>query len=239
MSDEVSVEATGETVGEAKWAAVRELERLVPGVARDAIRFQVVTEGERGLLGVGYMPARVVATATALPAAPAAAAGDLPEPDSDAVDADEAALVSAFLARTMHALGVDATVATTETDAELTATLEGDDLGIAIGRHGQMIDALQYLANAIAHRTFGDDRRRVVIDAAGYRARRAETLEDTARRTAERAAATGHRIALDPMSAIERRIVHEALKDDPMVETASEGDEPNRYVVVVPRLVGD
>ena len=62
MSDEVSVEATGETVGEAKWSALRELERLAPGLDREAVQFQVVSEGERGLLGVGYTPARVVAT---------------------------------------------------------------------------------------------------------------------------------------------------------------------------------
>ena len=72
MSDEVSVEATGETVGEAKWAALRELERLAPGIDRDGVRFQVVSEGERGLLGVGYTPARVLATAARPPEAPAA-----------------------------------------------------------------------------------------------------------------------------------------------------------------------
>ena len=62
MTDDLSVEASGETVGEAKWSALRELERLAPGLDRDAVRFQVLTEGERGLLGVGYSPARVVAT---------------------------------------------------------------------------------------------------------------------------------------------------------------------------------
>ncbi len=72
MSDELSVEATGETVGEAKWSALRELERLAPGIDREAVRFQVVSEGERGLLGVGYAPARVLATAER-PAEPPAA----------------------------------------------------------------------------------------------------------------------------------------------------------------------
>jgi spoIIIJ-associated protein len=102
-----------------------------------------------------------------------------------------------------------------------------------------MIDALQYLANAIAHRAVGDDRRRIVIDAAGYRARRASTLEALARRSAEQASATRSRVALEPMSSVERRLVHEALKDDPEVSTESEGVEPHRYVVVIPRHAAD
>ena len=75
MSDEVSVEATGETVGEAKWAALRELERLAPGIDRDGVRFQVVSEGERGLLGVGYTPARVLATVDRPPRSSGSPAG--------------------------------------------------------------------------------------------------------------------------------------------------------------------
>ena len=224
MSDEVSVEATGETVGEAKWSALRELERLAPGLDRDAVRFQVVSEGERGLLGVGYTPARVVATA---------------ERPADRVSAPpaegEAGVARELLERVVSALDVDARVDVSESDEEVVATVTGGDLGVLIGRHGQMIDALQYLANAMAHRSVGDERRRIVVDAAGYRARRSATLETLARRSAEQASATGRRVELEPMSAVERRIVHEALKDDPEVETASEGAEPNRYVVVLPR----
>ena len=139
----------------------------------------------------------------------------------------------------MSALDVDARVDVTEGDEEVVATVTGGDLGVLIGRHGQMIDALQYLANAMAHRSVGDDRRRIVVDAAGYRARRSATLETLARRSAEQASATGRRVELEPMSAVERRLVHEALKDDPEVETASEGVEPNRYVVVLPRRSAD
>ena len=76
----------------------------------------------------------------------------------------------------------------------------------------------------------------MIVDAAGYRARRTATLENLARRTAQRASATGRRVAMEPMTAVERKIVHEALKDDPEVETASEGSEPNRFVVVFPRV---
>ena len=227
MTEEVSVEATGETVGEAKWSALRELEQRAPGIDREAVRFQVVSEGERGLLGVGYTPARVVATVERPPVVAA------PAPPSD--EAGEAAAARELLERTLATLGVAGTVSIEDGDDEVTATVSGSDLGVLIGRHGQMIDALQYLANAIAHRTVGDDRRRIVIDAAGYRARRSATLESMARRSAEQASATGRPVALEPMSAVERRLVHESLKDDPEVETASEGSEPHRYVVVLPR----
>jgi spoIIIJ-associated protein len=227
---EITVESTGETVGEAKWSALRELERRIPGLDRDAVRFQVVSEGERGLLGVGFTPALVVATAAV---DDLAAAADRPD------ESDQAALVRELLERTVSATGVPASVLIDETDDELVATLAGPDLGVLIGRHGQTIDALQYLANAIGHRAEGDDRRRVVVDAAGYRARRAATLESTARRAAEQAAATGRRVELEPMTAVERRIVHELLKDDPEVETVSEGTEPNRFLVVLPRRSAD
>ncbi|HEX5582783.1 RNA-binding cell elongation regulator Jag/EloR [Gaiella sp.] len=227
---DVSAEATGETVGEAKWAALRELERLVPGIDRDRVRFQVVSEGERGLLGVGYTPARVLATG------PPAAAQPAPELGTEE---GEQAIARELLERVLATLDLDGRVRLSEVEDEVHATVAGDDLGILIGRHGQMIDALQSLANTIAHRRLGDDRRRIVIDAAGYRARRSATLESVARRSAEQASATGSRVELEPMSAIERRIVHESLKDDPEVETVSEGVEPNRYVVVVPRRSAD
>ena len=111
---------------------------------------------------------------------------------------------------------------------------------LLIGRHGQTIDALQYLANAIGHRPQGDDRLRVVVDAAGYRAAtRAALHEMAARRARSRQPRRGHRVELEPMTAVERKIVHELLKDDPEVETSSEGSEPNRFVVVLPRPSAD
>lgn len=231
MSDEITVEATGESVGEAKWSAVRELQRRVPGLDREAIRFQVVSEGERGLLGVGYKPASVVATADVPDTVP-------PLVTSELSDTTQAATVRELLERTIAASGVSATIRIDESDDQLVATLVGPDLGVLIGRHGQTIDALQYLANAIGHRTHGDERIRVVVDAAGYRARRAATLESVARRAAEQAVATGLRVELEPMTAIERRLVHELLKEDPEVETTSEGIEPARFIVVLPRSEG-
>jgi spoIIIJ-associated protein len=219
---EVQVETTGETVGEAKWSALRELEQLVPGLDREQVEFEVVSEGERGLLGVGYTPARVVARV--------ASAGPGGETASE-----EAAAAREFVERVAKAIGADVTVTAADRDDVVTVVCFGADLGLLIGKHGQTIDAIQYLANAIV-RTEGGTHE-VVVDAAGYRARRTATLEAVANRAARRAAATGKAIELDPMTSIERKIVHEALKDDPEVETESEGTEPNRYVVVYPRSV--
>ena len=230
---EQSVEATGETVGEAKWAALRELERRHPGLDKAAVEFQIVSEGERGLLGVGYEPARVIASAPAAATEGAPLAPTGPRPN----ESEEATLVREVVERVAAEIGVRCTVSIEEGDDEVVATCSGADLGILIGRHGQTIDARQYLANAIARHASDGDRRRIVVDAAGYRSRRASALEAIASRSAERASATGQRVALDPMTAVERRIVHEYLKEDPEVETASEGTEPNRYVVVVPRTV--
>jgi spoIIIJ-associated protein len=222
--DAVTVEASGETVGEAKWAALRELEQLVPSLDREAVEFVVVSEGERGLLGVGYTPAQVVATALV----PAAAAADVSE---------SAETARAFVERVAAAIGASVTTSVAEDADAVTVTCAGRDLGLLIGKHGQTIDAIQYLANALA-RSAGEETI-VTVDAAGYRARRAATLETTARRAAQRAAGTGRRVELEPMTAVERKIVHEALKDDPELETTSEGSEPHRYVVVVPRHAAD
>ena len=234
MSTEIRAEATGETVGEAKWAALRELERQAPNLDRDAVTFDVLSEGERGLLGVGYAPARVAATAPA--PEPRAEA---PAPTFDAPPGSAAERAVAIVERILETIDVPCSVRVSEHDDEIVVTLSGADLGLAIGRHGQTLDAMQYLANAIAHTQDGDDRKHVTVDAAGYRARRAEKLEALARRSAERAAGTGRRVELEPMTPIERKVVHEALKDDPEVETASEGSEPNRFVVVIPRRAVD
>jgi spoIIIJ-associated protein len=220
VSEDLRVEATGETVGEAKWSALRELEKLQPGLDKAAVQFQVVSEGERGLLGVGYSPARVVALVPA----------DAVEEPVD--EGPVAAAVRDLLEHVMQAIGAPCRITIEEDDESVRATLGGHDLGMVIGRHGQTIDAVQYLANAIVWRE--GDRKEVVIDAAGYRARRQATLESLAVRSARQAADTGEPVELEPMTSIERRIVHVRLEDYPGVETRSEGTEPNRHVIVVP-----
>ena len=224
MTEAVQVEATGETVGEAKWSALRELEKLQPGLDKAAVRFQVVSEGERGLLGVGYAPARVIATVEA-----ASLAAPVPEDESEqARDARE------VLERILAAIGVRARLELREDEDAITATFLGRELGLVIGKHGQTIDAIQYLVNAIAARGQGDDRKAVVVDAAGYRARRQASLDALALRSAERAVSSGRAVSLDPMTAVERKGVHLRLKEVAGVSTRSEGTEPNRYVVIEP-----
>jgi spoIIIJ-associated protein len=225
---ELQVEASGETVGEAKWSALRELERQRPGLDKSAVRFQVVSEGERGLLGVGFTPARVIATVAADAAAPVAAVV-VPDDESDlAGEARE------LVQRIVDGIGVPAHVDVNEGDETITITCTGPDLGMLIGRHGQTIDAIQYLANATMYRGHPDDRKEVVVDAAGYRERRRSILESLAVRSAERAVRAGESVELEPMTAVERKVVHLRLKEYPGVETSSEGSEPNRYVVVLP-----
>jgi spoIIIJ-associated protein len=221
-------EATGETVGEAKWTALRELERRFPGLEKESVEFVVLSEGERGLLGVGFVPARVIARVTAPPPEDAVP----PEPP-DAPATPAAALVSDVLSRVCGALGVAAAVSVRQESEALVATIHGRDLGLLIGKHGQTIDALQYLTGAILFRATGE-RADVVVDAAGYRERRKASLEAVADRAAARVVSTGQPATLDPMSAPERKIVHVRLKDRPDVVTASEGLEPNRHVVIRP-----
>jgi spoIIIJ-associated protein len=223
---DLTAEATGETVGEAKWAALRELERRHPGLDKAAVQFEVVAEGERGILGVGYEPARVVAH---LPAEAAeVAANTLGEEAGQVADA------RALVARIVGALGVDAEIEAREEPDAIVITCSGPDVGLLIGRHGQTIDSIQYLLNAIGWRAYGEERKEVTVDAAGYRARRKATLESLALRVADRVRESGEREELEPMTAVERKVVHLSLKDVTGVGTASEGTEPNRYVVVVP-----
>lgn len=214
----LQVETTGETVGEAKWAALRELERLHPGLDKSAVRFQVVSEGERGLLGVGYAPARVIALLD-----------EVPEPLEET---DEARQAREIVETIVNALGVRARVDVREDDDAVTVTCTGSDLGLLIGKHGQTIDAIQYLTNAIARRR--PDAKDVVVDAAGYRARRRATLEAMAVRSAQEALRTNEPVELEPMTNVDRKVVHLRLKDFRGVTTESSGAEPNRYVVIRP-----
>lgn len=217
---ERTVEATGETVAEAKWQALRELEQLDPSLDRAAVRFQVISEGKRGLLGVGYAPARVLASVDAAAA-----------PVASREESEAAALVRDVLEHVTGALGLRCPIEIEETGEGLTATCAGGELGLLIGRHGQTIDAVQTLVSAIVNRGEAE-RREVVVDAAGYRDRRRRTIESLAVRSADEALRSHGRVELEAMSAAERKLVHERLKDYEGVRTVSEGEEPHRYVVV-------
>lgn len=145
----------------------------------------------------------------------------------------EAERLTEALEMIADACGVDADVEVTEDGGGLRAEFVGDDLGLLIGHHGTTIDAIQHLAYRIAFKD-SDARSRVTVDAAGYRERRAAVLRSFADQAAEAAVQSGKPVALDAMSASERRVVHEHLKVRHDVETYSEGQEPSRRLVVAP-----
>ncbi len=145
--------------------------------------------------------------------------------------------VEAVLDEIIDALDLPAEVTVDESEEAITGRIEGEDLGVLIGRRGQTIDAIQLLCYRIAFRGRGD-RKRVSVDASGYRERRREAVERQADRAAERALESGKEIELEPMTATERKVVHDRLAERAGIETFSEGDEPDRCVIVAP-LVGD
>ena len=142
-------------------------------------------------------------------------------------------MVRELLMHVVDALGIDAEVEVAEEPGCVTGTVTGEDLGLLIGRHGQTIDAVQYLANAIVHRR-AEAPAEVVIDAEGYRDRRRRALWGVADRAVADVRRSGRPVALEPMTSVERKIVHLHLKEVRGVGTASEGLEPNRHVVVLP-----
>jgi spoIIIJ-associated protein len=145
--------------------------------------------------------------------------------------------VETVLDEIVDALDLPAEVAVEEREDEIAAKIEGEDLGVLIGKRGQTIDAIQLLCYRIAFRGRGD-RKRVSVDASGYRERRREAVERQADRAAERALESGKEIELEPMTASERKLVHDRLAERSGIETFSEGDEPDRCVIVAP-LVGE
>jgi spoIIIJ-associated protein len=148
---------------------------------------------------------------------------------------DARQLVEDLLERIVAALGLKATVEVTTDGETVTGTVHGNELGLFIGRHGQTIEAVQHLAYRIAmHRNEGE-RTRIVIDAEGYRARREEALHHQADQAADEAVRFKRPVALDAMTASERKLVHEYLRDRGDVETYSEGEEPDRHLVVAPQ----
>lgn len=203
-----SVEATGRTVEEAVDAALRRL-----GAERQQVEIEVLEEPSRGLFGwFGQRLARVRVT----------------------YRAGKAETVERFVRGVCERMGLRADLRVEEDAEVIRVEISGQGLGVLIGRRGSTLDALQYLAHVAGTRWTGDPRP-VVIDADGYRRRREEGLRRLALRLAQRVRRTGHPVALRPMSARERRIVHLALRDDPHVRTESVGEEPFRKVVIRPQ----
>ena len=215
--EELIAEAEGDTLGEAKWAAMKELEVRFPGLTADCVRFDVAEDAGADA------PARVRAEVDL--EAWRVVAETIPD--------EPAERVRAIVARVVNSLGLHATVDIDESEDEIRATVNGDDLGLLIGKHGSTIDALQHLAFRAAFR--GEEiRKQVVVDAAGYRERREGALHRMADRAAAEALRYARPVELEPMRATERKIVHTYLSERSDVETHSEGDEPDRRLVVSP-----
>ena len=140
-----------------------------------------------------------------------------------------------FLEDVFAAMKIEVELQRSETEEGILFQIEGESLGILIGKHGQTLDALQYLTNLAANRGVAGERLHVQRDIEGYRARREETLTRLAGHLAEKACRIGQEIHLEPMNRHERKIIHMALQDSRKVSTYSAGDEPRRYVVIVPR----
>jgi spoIIIJ-associated protein len=215
--EERVAEAEGDSLGEAKWAAMKALEPRFPGLTADCVRFEVTEDSG------SERPARVRAEVDV--EAWRAVAEAIPE--------EPAERVRALVGRVVHGLGLDATVDIDESEDEIRATVNGDDLGLLIGKHGSTIDALQHIAFRAAFRG-AEDRKQVTVDAAGYRERRAAALHRMAERAAAEALEYARPVELEPMRATERKIVHTYLSERTDVETHSEGDEPDRRLVVSP-----
>lgn len=253
------VEKTGKSIEEAVAAALQELNIAAEqaevevlqeakkgflGIGRKDAKVRVtVKEAEAVVEEVVYTEETVT---VAMPEAPQAeepaeeeaiaeqtAEVAVREPKKYAVNDEAIAKAKEFLQKIFTAMKIEVAMEKfiNKNDGSVTFKLHGDDMGILIGKHGQTLDALQYLTNLVANKNSAD-RVRVIIDVEDYRDRRVETLTRLANRLADKVKRTGERMALEPMNPHERKIIHMALQGDRRVTTLSEGDEPHRHVVI-------
>ncbi len=223
MQEGRSVEVSGRTVDE---AIERALEQL--GVARDQVETEVLTEGSRGILGLGAEEARVKVTL-------AEPLEYMEELQAESREVSEIAID--VLRDLLRHMGVRATVAVRDDTGgpalPVVLDVEGDDLGILIGRQGETLRDLQYITRLIVSRKV-QHWVNVLVDVGGYKRRRERVLTELAQRMAERVVAEGRPVSLEPMPAHERRIVHMALRDHEFVTTESTGEGRRRKVVILP-----
>ncbi|WP_100011700.1 RNA-binding cell elongation regulator Jag/EloR [Lentibacillus sediminis] len=200
------VTASGQTVEEAVQSALEQL-----NTTRDQAEIEVIDEGKKGLLGVfGTKQAVVKAVKISSPVEKTAT----------------------FLEDVVKKMNVEAMVKTTVTDNHVTYELSGENIAILIGKRGQTLNALQYIVHLALNKN-QDQFYSVTVDAEGYRQRRKETLESLAVKMAEKAETLNKKVALEPMPAFERKIIHNALQQK-AVKTYSAGDEPHRHIVIQP-----
>lgn len=201
------VEKTGKTIEEALAAALTEL-----NVNEDRVEYEVLDLPKKGFLGlIGTKPAKIKVTVKKVPSI-------------------EVAIK--FLEDIFDAMKIAVAIETIKNEDDYTCDLHGEDLGILIGKHGQTLDALQYLTNLAANKDMSQEKIRITLDVENYRKRRQETLCRLANHLADKVKRFGDKIVLEPMNRHERKIIHTALQDDRRILTYSDGEEPYRKVVI-------
>ncbi|NMA00404.1 MAG: protein jag [Clostridiaceae bacterium] len=252
------VETTGKTVDQAVEKALEELDISLT----DAL-IEILDEGDKGgIFGFGRQPARVRVTdisddedrcrererrrATLESGHYKNVNDDDDDDDDDAEEwkmpAEERGLDAAenaaldYVEAILSGIGIHGRLESyIDEEGSLEIDISGNDCGVAIGRHGETLDAIQYLTNIVANRWM-DDFLRVIVDVSGYRHRREQRLSRIANKTAERVLATGRESKLKPMTPAERRVIHVTLRDVEGISTYSEGADPRRYVVIAPSV---
>lgn len=200
------ITVTAKTVDEAVTKALIEL-----GTTSDKLEYEVIEKGSTGFLGLGAKPAIIRA-----------------KKKETLEDSAIQFLEQIFEAMNMQ---VSISVSYNEEEKEMNVNLEGEDMGILIGKRGQTLDSLQYLVSLVVNKT-SSDYIRVKLDTENYRERRKETLETLAKNIAYKVKRTKHSVSLEPMNPYERRIIHAALQNDKYVVTRSDGEEPFRHVII-------
>jgi spoIIIJ-associated protein len=203
-----SIEKTGKTVQEAITAALSEL-----NLSEEDVDIEIIEEGTKGIFGIiGSKVARVKVTVR--------------EEDNNRCD-----IASDFLYTILNNMEVEADISVSEDDENIVVDINGDDIGIIIGRRGETMDALQYLTSLVVNKGY-EDYKRVVLNVENYRQKREETLVKLANRLAEKVVKYKKPVTLEPMNPYERRIIHSSLQGHRFVETFSTGEEPKRKVVI-------
>ncbi|MBQ9278391.1 MAG: protein jag [Lachnospiraceae bacterium] len=200
-------EFTAKTVNDAITEACQSL-----GVTSDKLIYEVVEEGSTGFLGIGSKAAVIKAAVK---------------------EESVQEIAKEFLNEVFAAMNMEVVIETKfdETEKNLDIELSGDEMGVLIGKRGATLDSLQYLVSLVVNKG-REDYVRVKVDTENYRERRKETLENLAKNVAFKVKKTRRSLSLEPMNPYERRIIHAALQNDKYVTTHSEGDEPNRKVVI-------
>ncbi len=199
-----TIEKTGKTFEEAKRAALDEL-----GLSEEKVEITVLDHGSKGFLGLGQKPCKISVKI-------------IFNPEDVAVT---------FLKDIALALKTTVIIKTEKDEKHLNINITGEDVGVFIGKHGQTLDALQYLTSLVVNKG-NAPYLAVNIDVENYRQKRKETLESLAHNLAKKVKITKKSVYLEPMSSHERRIIHAALQNERGISTYSEGDEPSRYVVI-------